>query len=246
MKKNKFIIILATFAFSSSAFSDSNIKNEEYSFSSIGLNATRLIDKGKPLSLLISNPNNYPFLIESSVLKDDTVTPASFIITPPLFRLDANQKSDIKINRINNDYPNDRESLSWLCAAGIPPENDSAWSSSKTQKSNSAGMQVQVKIKRCIKIFTRPDGLKSSSEEAMAGLIWSQNAGSLQVKNMSPFYVTLASVEVNNKKVNISENNLIDPYGSMSYSNNNTGLVNWSAYTDIGGESKKYAYDMLK
>ncbi|NPE97657.1 Dr fimbrial biogenesis chaperone DraB, partial [Escherichia coli] len=67
---------------------------------------------------------DYPMLVQSEVLSEDQKSPAPFVVTPPLFRLDGQQSSRLRIVRTGGEFPSDRESLQWICVKGIPPKED--------------------------------------------------------------------------------------------------------------------------
>ena len=61
------------------------------------LGATRVIYHldGNGESLRVKNPQDYPILIQSKVMDEGSKDNADFIVTPPLFRLDAKRETDI-------------------------------------------------------------------------------------------------------------------------------------------------------
>ncbi|WP_244220147.1 fimbria/pilus periplasmic chaperone [Yersinia pestis] len=50
-----------------------------------------------------------------------------FVVTPPLFRLDAKQQNSLRIAQAGGVFPRDKESLKWLCVKGIPPKDEDIW-----------------------------------------------------------------------------------------------------------------------
>ncbi|MEF9898154.1 MAG: fimbria/pilus periplasmic chaperone [Pseudomonas sp.] len=105
-----------------------NMRTRQQPFS-VKIGASRIIyglaSGGATLS--VSNPQDYPILVQSVVLGEDTKSKAPFVVTPPLFRLEGQQQSRLRIVRTGGDFANDRESLQWLCVNGIPPKADEAW-----------------------------------------------------------------------------------------------------------------------
>jgi len=210
----------------------------------VGLGATRLVGNGvdQDMSVTVSNNNDYPFLVQSRVMAEDLTTLAPFTVIPPLFRLDPHQQSRIRIVRTGGDLPQDHESLNWLCVEGIPPEDGDLWAADKDKKETSkvAKIQVQIKMSRCIKVFTRPAGLKGTLESAASKMTYTRMGNELKINNPSPFYLTLKSLSVNGQQLSLSDKSMILPLGAMNLPlpANVTGIVKWSVVTDLGGESQ--------
>lgn len=59
------------------------------------LSATRLIyEQGSDgAAITVTNPQDWPMLVQSKVFEEDKVTAAPFIVTPPLFRLNPGQQN---------------------------------------------------------------------------------------------------------------------------------------------------------
>ena len=78
------------------------------------INGTRLVYQGekKESSIGISNPDDINYLVQSWVdtgLKKGGKAP--FLITPPLFRLNAKEDNVLRVVRTGGNMPEDRESL---------------------------------------------------------------------------------------------------------------------------------------
>lgn len=63
-------------------------------------------------NVAVKNNQAYPMLVQSMVFDEDKKSPAPFITTPPLFRLDGSQTSRIRIVRTGGEFPQDRENYS--------------------------------------------------------------------------------------------------------------------------------------
>lgn len=55
-------------------------------------------------SLTVMNDLDYPMLVQSEVLAENQKDPAPFVVTPPLFRLDALQSSRLRIVRTGGGF----------------------------------------------------------------------------------------------------------------------------------------------
>ncbi|WP_339735666.1 fimbria/pilus periplasmic chaperone, partial [Aeromonas sp. HMWF014] len=63
------------------------------------LGASRLIynPAANGATIAVHNQQNYPMLVRSQVFAEDKTTPAPFLVTPPLFRLDGQQRSRLRV-----------------------------------------------------------------------------------------------------------------------------------------------------
>ncbi|WP_309600859.1 fimbria/pilus periplasmic chaperone [Serratia sp. AKBS12] len=210
------------------------------------LGASRVIydaaSNGATLSVI--NQQNYPMLVRSTVLAEDKKTPAPFVVTPPLFRLDGQQQSRLRIVRTGGQLADDRESLQWLCVTGIPPKNDDQWAAGEDGKSQApakkVAVNVQVSVQNCIKLLVRPKGIKAPTLNEADALVWSRSGGKLNAKNPTPYYINLSSLTVGGKAVPGIE--YVPPFSSRSFAlpAGAAGQVQWRAIDDLGGESKVY------
>ncbi len=112
-------------------------------------------ERKKESSIGISNPDEINYLVQSWVdtgLKKDDKAP--FLITPPLFRLNAKEDNVLRVVRTGGNMPEDRESLYWLNIKAIP-------SSSHEEGVNT----LQIAINTRIKLLYRPASIKGKPEE---------------------------------------------------------------------------------
>ena len=128
---------------------------------SIVLGASRVVmTSGKEIyNLHVENKQSYPVLIESAVFDENSDTKSDmYIITPPLFRLDGGQKNSISIIKADDSFPEQVESMNWICVKSIPPSEGSAWIKDDELKKNGS-INVNVLVKNCIKLINRPESL---------------------------------------------------------------------------------------
>ncbi|WP_371973018.1 fimbria/pilus periplasmic chaperone [Lelliottia nimipressuralis] len=218
-----------------------NVKAATQSFS-VKLGATRVIydPDSAGSSLEVTNPQDYPILVQSKVTGDDKKTAANFIVTPPVFRLDGGQQSRLRIVRVAGEYPHDRESLNWLCVTGVPPKADDEWAQGEANKSKSVSLNIQMSISSCIKLLVRPSSLSGGPEKAGASLTWVQKGDKLEVSNPSPYYMSLTEVKVGNVKVT---SDYVPPFGKAMLTAPGVKLgesAQWKVITDYGGASQEF------
>lgn len=203
------------------------------------VNGTRVIYDGsrKEAGIGVSNPDkNIPYLIQSWVenFSSSDVKKVPFIITPPLFRLDAEHENALRIVRAGGELPDDRESVFLLNIKSIPA----------TRKTDENELQISVKAQ--IKLFYRPSALKEeNADEAYRQLTFSRQGSHLVVHNPTPFYVSFYGVSVGDKA--IDKPGMVGPKGTLKWpvSPDSGRNVTWQAINDYGGITS-VAHTMLK
>lgn len=208
------------------------------------LGATRLIynPSSNGATVSVNNQQNYPILVRSQVFAEDKTSQAPFVVTPPLFRLEGQQQSRLRVVHTGGQMPSDREKLHWLCVTGIPPQSDDAWAADKEGKSaapKSVALNVQVSVQNCIKLLVRPAGIGQLADRA-SSLVWTRQGNTLNANNPTPFYMNLSRVTVGG--ANVEQLQHIAPFSSHSFTlpKGAAGQVQWQVITDAGGQSRMY------
>lgn len=189
------------------------------------INGTRIIysEANRSGSISIENPEaSRAYLIQSWVDRGDNGKTKDFIITPPLLRMDAGDKTELKIVRVA-ELPKDRESLFWLNVRAIP-------SAKKTHTNN-----LQIAVKSRMKLFYRPLGLPESPTESVKKLEVHYSNGSVVVKNPTPFHVVFYSFSVDGKEIKAADT--IKPFAAVNYPVNSSSApkaVAWQLIDDFG------------
>lgn len=164
----------------------------------ITVGATRLVYNGasNEANLTVSNRDDAaPYLVQSWVSRfgsagEESVD--SFIVTPPLFRLDANKENILRVIFAGDaDVPQDRESLFLMNVKAIPAMSDE-------QRGKNV---LQIALKTTIKLFYRPAGLQGSLKDAVAQVSWQASAGALAVNNASNYHVVVSELKLNGQPV---------------------------------------------
>ncbi|RAU35450.1 molecular chaperone [Enterobacter sp. RIT418] len=194
------------------------------------INGTRLVYQGdkKESSLGISNPDTTDYLVQSWVDSGGkNLAKAPFLITPPLFRLDAKEDNVLRVVRTGGNLPEDRESMYWLNIKAIP-------SSKHVDGVNT----LQIAINTRIKLLYRPAAVKGRPEDVANKLEWHREGNDLVVNNPTPFYMNFQSVTLNGHKV--TKANWAVPKTETHFAlpaNTNGNTVAWSIITDYGSIS---------
>ncbi len=199
------------------------------------IGATRVIytEGKKEVSVSISNKDTSPYLIKSWIENAD-IPGTHFIVTPPLFRMDGNQKNVIRIFKANSQLPADRESLFFLNITSIP-------SSSGEEDRNT----LQIAVRTKMKLIYRPKLLMKDIPETFSEkIVWTVNGNSITGKNISPYYLNLAQITINGKVIPMAEKNYLSPMSSTTYElppgASRNGTVEWSIINDHGGKGNTH------
>jgi P pilus assembly chaperone PapD len=164
-------------------------------FASVAITGTRVVfpAKYREVTVHMTSNNNGPVLIETWIddgdpnsAPDKSHTP--FLVTPPLFRLDAHKEQAVRVLATDNELPSDRESLFYFNVLEIPPKPTSL---------EYAGKNVlQLAIRSRLKLFYRPQGLAGDPLTAASKLQWkvvaSAGGFALQMHNPTAYYITVA------------------------------------------------------
>lgn len=230
------------FLFCSSAqASDGKTKLNVQSYGLI-LSQNRIIfpQSERAMSITVKNPQNYPVLVHSRVLTEDKKAKGGFMITPPLFRLDAGRANVIKIMSTGGNFPSDREQLEWLCVKGIPPKQGDEWARMTDEKvaKNERNMTLMLAVDNCIKLLVRPDNLPGGVTESSGRLIWKVTGSDLVVHNPTAYYMNLSSIKLGDATV---PPDYVAPFAERRFplpKGVKQGTLSWKVLTDFGGESQ--------
>ncbi|EEW1584970.1 fimbria/pilus periplasmic chaperone [Escherichia coli] len=212
---------------------------------SIVLGASRVVMKpgNEAYNLPVENKQDYPVLIETTILNEDSETKSNrYVVTPPLFRLDGGQKNSISIIKENNDFPEQVESMNWVCVKSIPPSEGSAWIKNDDLK-NSGSLNVTILVKNCIKLINRPKSLEDIKNASYGSeLKWSIDNGRLIVENPTPYYINFGALSVNGQK--ITPPVFVNPKSFFTFEEgnikSNKGKVVWQLIDDYGALTNEY------
>ncbi len=212
---------------------------------SIVLGASRVVMESgdEAYNLPVENRQDYPVLIETTILDENSEAKSDkYIVTPPLFRLDGGQKNSISIIKSNDKFPEEIESMNWLCVKSIPPSEGSAWIKNDELKKNSS-LNVNVLIKNCIKLINRPGGVDNIKNASYGSeLKWNIKNGNLVVENPTPYYINFGLLTFNGKK--LTPPVFVKPKSTFVFKDNNIkpkkGKVAWQLIDDYGALTDKY------
>lgn len=202
--KTKLVMVLALFA-------------SGYSSASVVINNTRVIFPGSEneVTVQLSNAGKKPVLVQSWIdTGDDSAKPESikvpFVLTPPVNRLDPNKGQTLRIRSIDSSaLPSDKESVFWLNVLEIPSISE------ETQPN-----RLQIALRNRIKIFYRPQQINNADQvtSAAENLQWKIEHKKLVAINTSPYFVSLASIKLNDgSKSNYIDGEMISPRSQKEF-----------------------------
>jgi len=201
------------------------------SYAGVVIGGTRVIydESKKEVSVSIRNPDNVPYLIQSWLSNIEQHEPRDipFIVTPPLFRLNADSSSALRIVKIGN-LPDNRESIYWLNIKSIPTSNPNAKN------------QLNISVNSRIKLFYRPASLTTQdAAEAYKKVKFYRSGDQVYAKNQTPFYISMGSLNVNGRE--LPNPGMISPMSEKNWSipaaPSSELQINWSVINDYGGRT---------
>ncbi|EIF35487.1 P pilus assembly protein, chaperone PapD [Burkholderia sp. Ch1-1] len=166
---------------------------------SVTIGGTRVVYplEQREVTVKLDNDSNKPSLVQ--VWIDDGKPDAKpgeikvpFVITPPIFRMDAKKAQTLRVMYTGEPLPQDRESVYWLNVLDIPPK------AGAVPDANTLSLAYRTRIK----VFARPDKLPGKPEDAAAQLRWSITASAdgkgqaVSVSNPTPYYVSFSEIGV--------------------------------------------------
>jgi len=118
-----------------------------------------------------------------------------FLITPTVTRMDPDAGQSIRILRVGDGLPQDRESMLFFNVLEVPP--------TPAGQRDAGDNFIQFSSRARLKFFYRPKGLPQVPEKSHQVLHFSlvQSEGSLpqvQVRNPSPYHVTFKTLALHN------------------------------------------------
>lgn len=218
----------------------------------LGLGQTRVVyhEGDASQSVTLHNGGENVYLIQASVtdINQSTATPV-FSVLPPVFRLEPEADSVVRIVRTGGDLPRDRESAYRLRIGSI--EGRKGELPAQSAGKEGVGGRVSLSIGFSIKVFYRPNGLSMTAEEARSKLTFSRQGNRLVITNPTPYYLTFASLNAGGKVVDVSAGDglqMVGPYAQTEYplpGGVQGNKVVWTVITD-GGEMSPEQKGQLK
>lgn len=203
----------------------------------ISLGATRVIynEKDSGSSVRVINTSGVSFLIQSWMgsysgqggwEKAAPLAQGTFVVTPPLFRLDKGENS-VRIQRAGGALPADRESVFLLNVKSIP----------SVAKPDPKSNYIQFAFVNVIKLFWRPAGLQGNPSEAYKQLTFRRVGERIEAVNPTPYHLTVKTLLVGGRGVTDPDSRMVPPLGSQTWPlpAGAAGQVSYTTISDFGG-----------
>lgn len=215
----------------------------------ITLQSTRIIyteKERKGVTFEVTNDTRTVYLLQSridtwlselsdpvDITETDTTLSSPFVVLPPLERLGGGEKITLRILRIRNTLPTDRESVFALQIKAIPAQSKSEVNHKKGQAN------IILALQNTLKLFYRPEGLPVYNARDIAESLQFQRQGTqLVVINPTSFYASFDSLSVGGKAIEDKELfRMVPPFGQQLYALPDTASsdeVRWQLLDDYG------------
>lgn len=214
----------------------------ESSAEGISLSALRVVypSDRTAVTVTINNSTKQDYLIQSLVRMVDFGTGmpsdnlAPFIVTPPLVRLNGDNKMPVKVIYDGQGLPNDRESVFYIGIKAIPSLSEGKL----TDNELNIGLMYFVKLFYRPKKINKANFLSISSSQRFKF----NDPKSVMVINPTPYYITFSELAVDDVRVSERElHKMVPPSGSqiyqvsnLSFKNRNKHEITWQIIDDTG------------
>lgn len=172
-----------------------------YANAAFSLSATRVIyhESRKESSFEVYNHGDDAILVQTWLDADGGDAPPPFALTPPLVKINQNQRNLIRVFYQGTGLPKEKESLFWLNVLAIPVVVESEHS-------------LHVALQQRIKLFYRPSGLSGDARSAPESLRLLVKDNQLVVQNPTPYHVNISSFKQGGLEF---DGDMLTPYGKI-------------------------------
>lgn len=206
-------------------------------YSGVVVESTRYLYKegSREISAQMENKDDTPYLMKSWVEAPNGAGSSYFMVTPPLYRLEAKQKNTVRIfpNAHISKAPTDRDSVYHFNVMSIPPTDNSVEGENK----------LQLAVRHRMRLIYRPKAIQNLSVNTEAkNLKWNKINNKITVKNPTPFFIYFNSVQIQGKELAGTILH-IDPFSTKDFTlpfNVNGNEITWKIATEYGGAGSAY------
>lgn len=197
----------------------------------------------KEVSIQLSNVGSTPSLVQAWIDDgNDKAAPnesaVPFVLTPPIFRIDAGKGQTLRLIYTQEPLPQDRESVFYLNVLDIPPKP-------QPDSADAAHNFLQFSIRSRLKLFYRPQGLRPDISKAAAELTAQWDGHMLTLTNPTPYFMSISSIQWTSKQAaNHQPVPMIAPFESVRLpltapaAGTKTNAVFINTINDFGGISE--------
>lgn len=189
----------------------------QHAWADIVINGTRVIynEKEKEINVRLTNEGTRPLLVKSWL--DKGIAEESpenidvpFVINPPVSRIDSKKGQVLRISKLANALPKDRESIFYLNVLEVPPKMKASEKNAPEAGNDAASSsRLQLAFRTRIKFFWRPANLANQSvAEASRALKWqvvnAPKGWAVKVTNNTPYYFSFSKISAAGQPVKAS------------------------------------------
>ncbi|HFT1740460.1 TPA: fimbria/pilus periplasmic chaperone [Vibrio vulnificus] len=160
-------------------------------WASLVMDATRYIYKGGTETLTLTVTNNAKVAFGAQMWVENIVendTRPTFIVTPPFYKIKEESKQVVRVMKVSDHLPTDKESIYWLNLQEIPPKKE--------------GSGLALAIRTRVKLIYRPEGLDAARKGAEQGVKIEYLPGEQWLVNSTPYIFSIGEVsDVNGKPI---------------------------------------------
>ncbi|MCU6175006.1 fimbria/pilus periplasmic chaperone [Citrobacter cronae] len=151
----------------------------------------------KEIIVQLMNQSSKASLVQSWIDDGDTTIPPEkisvpFLLTPPVVRIKGNSGQQIKIKKIANALPNDKESIFYFNVLDIPPN---------TNEENSKNT-LKFAMQNRLKLLYRPAGIETVTKTSIKKLALLRSGNNLNFRNDTANWITVPKIESNKIQLN--------------------------------------------
>ena len=207
----------------------------------VRLGQTRLVfaSGSKAVSLGVRSTAAHPWLVQVRVTDKSGHESPLFVVLPPLFRLDPQSDSQIRVlsTRELSAYPADREGVWYLHVLAVPPSGRVADNAADNAEMKS---NVRVGIENIIKLIYRPALLKEPDDGSFRQIDFSVVKEGIQACNRSRYALSFSSLSFDGSVVDLNRQpSMLLPFSCETY-RQSAHQVSWSVIDDYGGTSATF------
>lgn len=201
----------------------------------VSLGATRMIYpiNAKQISLpILNNSLKDRYLVNTWIDNVNGEKTKDILITPPIFVSEANTENTLRIIKIIDSLPQDRESIYYINVKTIP-------SVSTELLENSNILQLAVLSR--IKLFVRPKNLPFPSEDALKYIKFVGTPSGVEVENSSPYFISFVNIKVDGE---VMPHQMVAPLATTKISSKKGSTVSYQVVNDYGGLAESVDYSL--
>ncbi|MBJ8795306.1 fimbria/pilus periplasmic chaperone [Citrobacter freundii] len=160
------------------------------------------------ITLQLMNQEQNASLVQAWIDDGNTSLPPEkiqvpFLLTPPVVRVPGNSGQQLKIKKMPNTLPKNKESLFYLNVLDIPPNNPA----------NAGKNVIKFAMQNRIKLFYRPSGIAPVNSATFKKIVLVRNGKTFVIKNDNANWVTVAEIKVGSVKIN-DKSVMVAPFSS--------------------------------